>query len=177
MREYKLRPIMIKDLHLLLQWRNSERIHSMMLTDHKITWKEHLTWFHRIETDTIKRNFVFEYRGCPIGYVGYTEYDSKRRVCSPGAYLGEINVPIDAGIYLFYMTLEYAFSELNMCRVETSIFKRNKKARRINEIFGYKVIPGIQLNYMKHGKREIVIRIAMTRAEWNTNKHVINLEG
>lgn len=42
MEEYSVRPLEEKDLRLVLDWRNSERVHSKMLTDHKITWEEHL---------------------------------------------------------------------------------------------------------------------------------------
>lgn len=35
MEEYSVRPLEEKDLRLVLDWRNSERVHSKMLTDHK----------------------------------------------------------------------------------------------------------------------------------------------
>ena len=58
--DYSMRPIEERDLELLLNWRNSERIHSLMLTDHKITWEEHYQWFKKISEYEPKRNFVFE---------------------------------------------------------------------------------------------------------------------
>ena len=58
--EYTLRPIGEQDLKLVLEWRNSKRVHSQMLTDHKITWEEHYAWFQRMKEQPIKRNFVFE---------------------------------------------------------------------------------------------------------------------
>ena len=45
--DYSICPIEERDLELLLNWRNSERIHSLMLTDHKITWEEHCNWFKK----------------------------------------------------------------------------------------------------------------------------------
>ena len=110
MSEYSLRPLEERDLQMVLQWRNSERVHSKMLTDHKIVWEEHFAWFQRIKDNPIKRNLIFEFLGRPIGYIGYTEYDEEKGCCSPGAYLGETEVPIDAGITLFYMAVEYAFA-------------------------------------------------------------------
>ena len=49
MRDYHLRPIEERDLRLVLDWRNSPKVHNMMLTDHEITWEEHYTWFKRME--------------------------------------------------------------------------------------------------------------------------------
>ena len=83
MSEYSLRPLEERDLQMVLQWRNSERVHSKMLTDHKIVWEEHFAWFQRIKDNPIKRNLIFEFLGRPIGYIGYTEYDEEKGCCSP----------------------------------------------------------------------------------------------
>lgn len=42
---YTLRPLEEKDLPIILEWRNSEKVHSKMLTDHKITWEEYYSWY------------------------------------------------------------------------------------------------------------------------------------
>ena len=94
---YRLRPMRREDLRRVLDWRNSERVHSKMLTNHQITWEEHVAWFERHETDTPSHALVFEHDGRPIGYAGYTEFDEAQQSCSPGAYLGETEaVPMDA---------------------------------------------------------------------------------
>ena len=64
---YTLRPLEEKDLPIILEWRNSEKVHSKMLTDHKITWEEHYSWYQRMKGQPIKRNLVFEYNETPIG--------------------------------------------------------------------------------------------------------------
>ena len=126
---YTLRPLEEKDLPLILEWRNSDRVHSQMLTNHRITWDEHYAWFQRMKEQSIRRNFVFEYRGKPIGYIGYIEFDEEQHSCSPGAYLGEnIVAPKDAALCLFYASIEYAFTELNMKRLNTDVFADNKRA-------------------------------------------------
>ena len=60
MSEYSLRPLEERDLQMVLQWRNSERVHSKMLTDHKIVWEEQFAWFQRIKDNPIKRNLIFD---------------------------------------------------------------------------------------------------------------------
>ena len=175
MEEYSVRPLEEKDLRLVLDWRNSERVHSKMLTDHKITWEEHLAWFQRSKDNPVKRNLVFCYQDRPIGYIGYTEYDDVNMICSPGAYLGETDVPIDAGITLFYIAVEYAFAELHMKSLETSVFKSNKQAMRIDKFLGYKEVPGKEEVYIKNGKEEIALRMSMSKADWDKHKQAIIL--
>ena len=175
MEEYSVRPLEEKDLRLVLDWRNSERVHSKMLTDHKITWEEHFAWFQRSKDNPVKRNLVFCYQDRPIGYIGYTEYDDVNMICSPGAYLGETDVPIDAGITLFYIAVEYAFAELHMKFLETSVFKSNKQAMRIDKFLGYKEVQGKEEVYIKNGKEEIALRMSISKADWDKHKQAIIL--
>lgn len=168
--EYTIRPLEEKDLRMVLAWRNSDRVHSKMLTEHKISWQEHWNWFQRAQANPVKRNLIFEYQGRPVGYIGYTEYDEENMSCSPSAYLGETDVQIDAGIYLLYMTVEYAFETLGMRRLESSIFKSNKQSMGINKFLGYREIPGTEKTYYKNGKEEVAIRVEMLREEWLENK-------
>lgn len=173
--DYSIRPIEERDLELLLNWRNSERIHSLMLTDHKITWEEHYQWFKKISEYEPKRNFVFEYKNKPIGYMGYTDYDEINKTCSPGAYLGDVerDVPIDAALYLFYIAVEYAFKVLKREALITTVFKNNKRALKIDKILGYEIIAedqGIKNNILT----DIYI-LKMTKEIWHKNKLNFNI--
>lgn len=167
---YRLRPIREEDLPMLLAWRNSERVHSEMLTDHKITWEEHVAWFQRHAADEPPRALVFELNGRPLGYAGYTEFDEGRHTCSPGDYIGETtDVPIDAGMHLEYLLLAYAFEVLEMERIETSVFEDNRKARKMNKILGYRRIPG-EIFYESEGVKRRAHRYMMTKPDWKARK-------
>lgn len=163
---YSVRPLAEGDLRMVLEWRNSDRVHSKMLTDHRITWEEHSAWFARMQESPVRRNLVFEYRGRPIGYIGYTEYDEENKCCSPGAYLGETDVPIDAGLVLFVTAVDYAFDTLGMRRLETSVFRSNRRAMRIDTVLGYQEMPGRDEVYTKNGREEVAVRMELTRARW-----------
>lgn len=170
MSRYTVRPIKKEDLLLILQWRNSERVHSQMLTDHFLTWEEHYQWFCRMKENPISRNLIFLYQDRPIGYIGYTEYDEERHQCAPSAYLGETDVPIDAGIILLYFAVDYAFSVLKMKRLETSIFEKNRQARQINTFLGYHHLWDKDALCWKNEKQEKVNRYAITYDEWDKCK-------
>lgn len=154
---------------MLLSWRNSERIRSVMLTDHKITWEEHYNWFKRNEHNDPPRNLIFEFKGMPIGYIGYTEYDEVNRSCSPGCYLGNIEkAPIDAGMTLFITTMEYAFDVLQMNFLKTEVFKSNNKAVKLDKLLGYRIIENIQVE--KNDKIETVFIMELSHEQWKNSQ-------
>ena len=172
--DYSIRPIEESDLDLLLKWRNSERIHSLMLTDHKITWDEHNKWFKKISEYNPKRNFVFEYKGMLIGYMGYTEFDEINKTCSPGGYIGELsyNIP-EAGLVMAYFELEYAFENLKMKSLISTIFAKNKRVYKLNLLLGYKVIATKHI--IKNGIEEKIFIIELNYDKWvETKEKLIN---
>ena len=115
----------------------------------------------------IKRNLVFEYRDTPIGYIGYTEYDEEQNSCSPGAYLGEnIEAPKDAALCLFYTSIEYAFMELNMQRLNTDVFADNKRALKLDKFLGYEIIVADDHYVQKNGKEKLTHRLVLTKEKW-----------
>jgi len=172
--DYSIRPIEEKDLKQILEWRNSEKVHSQMLTDHKITWDEHYGWFKRMKEQTVIRNFVFEYRGVPVGYIGYTEYDEENHSCSPGAYLGiDIEAPNDAAICLFYTSIEYAFKFLGMLKLNTDVFADNIRALKLDKFLGYEIIKEQEHYVLKDGKKKLTYRLEIDKARWLNHKKIL----
>ena len=159
-----MRPIEEGDLRQILEWRNSDEIHSMMLTDHKITWEEHCRWFEKICQESPKRHFVFEYKGHPVGYIGYNNFNEETKTCVPGIYLGDRKAaPADAGLYLPYMARKYAFEELGMEKLIGEVLLKNKRALAANLMTGQE---GERYSIEKSGKQETVVRTETTREEY-----------
>lgn len=170
-KNYSLRALEERDLRLILEWRNSNRVHEQMLTDHKITWEEHNNWFQRMKEQRIKRNFVFEYQGEPIGYIGYTEFDEEKHTCSPGAYMGEnVNAPMEAALCLFYTSIEYAFTNLNMLRLNTDVFADNKRALKLDYFLGYERNSDEDHYVEKNGNKKLAYRLLMDKNKWLSHK-------
>lgn len=169
MENYQLRPIAEQDLHLVLEWRNSETIHSCMLTDHRITWEEHFNWFQRMKSQTPKRNFVFAYRGHPIGYIGYTEFDEENHTCSPGAYLApDAAAPTEAALCLFYTSIDYAFTQLDMIRLNTDVFADNERALKLDLFLGYEIHHEEDHHVIKNGQDKLVYRLILDKDHWQS---------
>ena len=165
--QYSMRPIEYEDLKMILNWRNSERIHSVMLTDHKITWEEHSRWFEKIKNNPVKFHFVFEYESRPVGYIGYSDVDREAGTCAPGLYIGaKEDLPPEAGIIIYYMSTAYAFEKLGMKRVDHFTFKNNVAAMAINKFMGFHEFGDDNYTIQKNGKDEPVIHLALTLEEW-----------
>lgn len=71
------------------------------------------------------------------------------------------------------MAVDYAFTELGMQRLETSVFKNNKQAMRIDKFLGYKELPGSEEVFVKNGREEIAVRMFMTRTDWESCKQAL----
>ena len=167
MEPYAFRDILESDLPLLLEWRNSPRIHSKMLTDHKITWEEHLNWYRRIRSDPIKKYFVFTFKAEPVGYVGFGGLNLEARTCYGGSYIGAPDkCPRDAGMYLGFMAGDYAFSKFDIDRIDTEVFADNKRVVKLNELFGCVFDPAKSFYVEKDGERKLVLFGVTTRENW-----------
>ena len=169
--KYSLRSIRQEDLSMLLAWRNSERIASEMLTSHEITWEEHEAWFQRIQRCEPLRNFVFCYEDRAIGYMGFSDWDEENKRCSAGSYLGSVtDVPIDAGLLLDYMGLEYIFSQTEMNKVWSYVFAHNKRAYKLNLLLGYKEEGYLRQHFLQNGELQDVHVVGILRSEWKREK-------
>ena len=174
-KQYTVRPLEEKDLHIILDWRNSDKVHSQMLTDHKITWDEHYGWFQRMKEQTVKRNLVFEYQGEPIGYIGYTEYDEENHTCSPGAYLGAVeNLPPEAALCLFYVSVDYPFNHLGMVQLNTDVFSDNTRALKLDTLLGYDIVREQDHYVTKNGVERLTYRLIITKEKWNKQKEKVS---
>ncbi len=165
--EYRMRVIEEDDLPMLLAWRNSEEIHSKMLTDHEITCDEHHAWFDRIRKFEPQRNFVVEYRKLPIGYAGCGKFDEKDKSCSPGGYLAPgIKRPAMAGLFMIYMHLDHAFSSLHREWLKTDVFADNRRVLQLDLMLGYTIIPGGDYSIKRNGIERQIHKIAMSKTTW-----------
>lgn len=171
-KDYSMRPIEYDDLKMILDWRNSERIHSVMLTEHKITWEEHCRWYEGMKNNTLKRNFVFSYQSRPIGYIGYTDFNQAVGTCSPGLYIGEMqNLPPEAGIIIYYMSVAYAFDNFGMKRLDNFILSKNEISIEISKFIGFHEFSNNNYTIQKDGKEELVVHLALTLDEWKAMGH------
>lgn len=168
---YGIRNICAEDLPMLLEWRNSPRIHKKMFTDHKITPDEHQAWFKRIHNDSIKKNFIFTYEGKAVGYMGYSVFDKDKNIYSAGSYIGEPSkCPVNAGLFLFYISAEYAYTTLNIETLCIEVLADNKKVLKIHQSLGWKPDHDYDSYVMKDGVQRLVLRGFGFKKDWENGR-------
>ncbi|MED2629632.1 UDP-4-amino-4,6-dideoxy-N-acetyl-beta-L-altrosamine N-acetyltransferase, partial [Bacillus thuringiensis] len=52
--DFQLEKLKKKDLELILKWRNTKEIRSVMYENHQITIDEHLKWYEKLVMDDTK---------------------------------------------------------------------------------------------------------------------------
>lgn len=161
--EYSICPMAEEDLELVLRWRNSERIHSMMLTEHLITWEEHKAWFKACRKAEDVENFVFYIGNNAIGVTNITNIDNKNRTCSWSIYIGEENAPKGAGYAMGKLVLQYIFEQLDLCKVYVEIIESNARSLQFHKNLGF-LKEGIQRKHiLENGKYEDVILLSILK--------------
>lgn len=169
--DYALRTIIEEDLPQLLAWRNSPEIHSKMLTDHLITWDEHLRWFEKGKKQEPPLNFAFVYQGMLAGYGGCSMYDAENKTCDTGHYLGvNLDLPVDAGVCLSVMLSKYVFEKLGVRKIITEVFVENSRVLKFNQLIGAKIIDRFKIR--KDGSLKEIVKIETDYDDWAKVKNV-----
>jgi UDP-4-amino-4,6-dideoxy-N-acetyl-beta-L-altrosamine N-acetyltransferase len=170
----RLRLLTEEDLDMVLAWRNSDRIRSVMYSDHIITPGEHKRWFDRLEQTSSAVHLIFEFNSRPIGTVYYTDIDTVNRKCFWGFYLGEEGLPYGIGMLMGILGLEYAFVTLQIRKLCGETFAFNTRGVEFFRKLGFRQEGLFQKHVLKNDKYEDVILYALLDDEWK--KSLTHLE-
>ncbi|HZG15383.1 MAG TPA: UDP-4-amino-4,6-dideoxy-N-acetyl-beta-L-altrosamine N-acetyltransferase [Candidatus Bathyarchaeia archaeon] len=168
--DFKLRDLSEKDLELVWNWRNSERIRKYMYHDNIITLDEHLQWFSRLENDHTKRQKVFELNNRPIGIVNFSEIDQYHKRCKWGFYLGEENLPKGTGTLMGYAGLSYIFEMENIRKVIGEVFEFNSASIQFHKKLGFYQEGCLRKHVAKNGEYIDILLFGYLQDEWQAYK-------
>lgn len=174
MLEYKgclLRPIEKRDLELILQWRNLERIRSVMFTDRIITMDEHLRWYGNFEHNKAEsQHFIFEYYGAPLGQVNITMIDERNKRCYWGFYIGEDHAPHGSGMAMGYMVLQYIFETRGMHKLCSEAISDNSASIKYQKKLGFVEEGYFKEHILKKERYHDIVCLALLSKDWRNNK-------
>ena len=162
----RLRPMADSDLDTVLLWRNSDRIQSMMYTDHEISSDEHRAWFTRVSHNRNSRHLIFEYDGRPAGVVNVTDIDERNRRCHWGFYLGETGLPKGCGAAMGALALEFMFEQLGLNKVVGEVLAHNEQSMHYHSRLGFVEEGRLSRHVFRHGSFEDVIIFAHFADRW-----------
>ena len=172
MGDFSFHPVKKEHLKQLYDWRTSDRIASKMLTDHHITWEEHLAWYEKYSKYDPPVNFVVYYKEWPVGYFGATLYDKETDTYRYGGdYIGDTeHAPVETGSYIAYFANDYGYNVLGIDKGRTCVFEFNKRVLRFNKLFGAHIVDELTEYVEKDGKKQKLYYLEQTRDEWNAHK-------
>ncbi len=166
LKELNLRQITVRDLDIVLKWRNSESVRRYMLTDHIITLKEHREWYQRICTDTRCEWLIAEFHSSPIGVVSITDIKEMDGTCTWGMYIGENMRNSGIGVLMEIRAIDRMMEYHKIRKIWGETLESNNRLILMHKRFGFKEEGVLKNHVCRGGKYEDVIRIALFAHNW-----------
>ncbi|MBI3732830.1 MAG: GNAT family N-acetyltransferase [Chloroflexi bacterium] len=164
-----LRLVEIEDLPLLAQWRNAQQGRMMFFTPFMVSPSGQLKWYERIMGDPTQMQFtIIRLEDAePIGTIGLTRLDQRNQdaefgnlIMSPDISRRQWGVP--AAITM----IRYAFRDLNLHRIHTSLYSFDTEALADAEAIGFQREAVARRAAFVNGAFHDVIHMAILRDEW-----------
>jgi UDP-4-amino-4,6-dideoxy-N-acetyl-beta-L-altrosamine N-acetyltransferase len=161
-----LRPLIEKDLDLVLSWRNAPEVRLHMFTTHVIGKKEHREWFRKISSDLEYRCYVHHTENCTAdGVVSFSDIDTTRGTAQWGFYVDPA-APPGTGSKLGADALAVAFGDLGLKRLDAEVLETNERSIRFHEKLGFRNEGKVRIHQL-NGRDEIgVYGFYMLDEDW-----------
>lgn len=174
--DFQLKSLEKNDLELILKWRNTKEIRSVMYEDHEITIDEHLKWYEKLVMDDTKVARLLTYKGKPIGFVNFTKIDEMNQTCYWGFYIGEKEGVRRAGTVLGLLALDYIFETKGIHKVCAEIIESNRISLNFHQKLGFQE-DGRYANYICRDNDYMdVIIMTLFHEQWTERKEAIKKE-
>lgn len=163
-----LRPLQKGDIPLLVRWVNDPRIREFIGSYSHQTEESEEKWLSKLMDDKANMVFIVALNdGTPIGTMGLHRIDWKDRVATTGAMLGEPQYwgkgyGTDAKMAL----LKYAFDELGLHKICSTVISYNKRSLRYSLHCGYRIEGTRKSHIFKRGRHWDLIELGVFRHQW-----------
>ena len=137
----RLRYINQDDLDFILEWRNDINVRKFMFNKHKISFKEHQSWYEKSITDRKKHLLIYEEESTPCGFMNFTEIEDSK-IANWGFYLSPKSTK-GTGTRFGNFSLNFAFEKINLYKVCGQALSYNAKSIKFHEKLGFK-LEGVQ---------------------------------
>jgi len=138
-----LRDICDSDIESMTAWRTNPEITKYFFNPRQVSLEEQRRWVRALRTRTDELLFIIALSGSsdrPLGTVGFKRIDSENMRAEFGRFLLEPSSRGKGfGSEALFLSLRYAFSDLNLRRLYLEVFEWNASARSLYESFGFKL--------------------------------------
>lgn len=138
-----LKRINKNDIELIRKWRNHPNIRKYMGYKKKISEKEQIEWFKKIN-NPFNYYFLITINNQPIGVINCKDVNTREEYGEGGIFIWNndfLNTPYP--IFASLILLDFIFNELKIGdKSFIRILPENTKAIKYNKMLGYVLIPG-----------------------------------
>ena len=116
------------DAEMIVNWRNLDEVMKYSINREAFTVEGHLNWMkNHIDTgDTVQFIICLEDGGRPIGSTYLKDIDRTRKSAEYGVFIGDASVRgCGIGTEVLNLTVEYAFSQLDLDEVTAEVLEYN----------------------------------------------------
>ncbi len=167
-RNVRLRKMIDADKHLVLAWRNDERVRQHMYTTHIISEAEHDAWYAKTLTRLDQKHFIFQYNERPVGVASFSIINQHDQTAFWAFYLGETDVPKGTGSVMEFLALNYAFGDLGLFKLSCEVLATNPGVVKMHKRFGFKEEGNFRSHRLREEGRTDVYRLALFNDEWTS---------
>ncbi len=165
----RLRPMLDRDLEMVMAWRNAPEVRKNMYTQQVITLAEHQRWWAKIKEDQNSKYLIFEVNDVPAGLVNFTDIDPVHKTAFWGFYTCP-SAPRGTGSRMETLALDFAFGPLALNKLCCEVLAFNKAVISLHIKFGFSQEGIFKAHKMLNGMYENVHRLAIFAKDWAANR-------
>ena len=161
-----IRPITYDDTENIVRWRNSDFVNKRFLYRAQFTPESHNNWMkNMVETKKVYQ-FIINCDGVDVGSSYLRDVDAENRKAEYGMFIGEKDyLGKGIGQKAVKLTLDFAFSQLNLHKVFCRIISDNIMSIKSCEKSGFTVEGTFKDEVFIDGKYESVVFLAAFNKE------------
>lgn len=166
-----LRPLVEDDLPLLMEWVVDPEVRQYVLFAYPMMLQAEKKWLDDLAKQHLEGSnitmMVETLEGVPIGTMGLHRINYIHRTATTGAMFGNKKYwGRGYGVATKMHMLKYAFEELNLNRINSSVFAFNERSIRYSQRCGYQIEGRRRQACYKNGRYWDVIEMGVLREEW-----------
>lgn len=139
----KFRKHIKKDIPYRVKWLNNEKVSNLAIENpqKKTNAAEQAEWFKKYLESKNKKFFTIIYREAPIGFVGLSNIDLKKKTASLFIMIGEQKYQGRGfGSLTLNYILNFGFKKLGLSKICLEVNRKNKPAIALYKKFGFRII-------------------------------------
>ena len=160
-----LRQMVEDDLAMVLSWRNHAEVRRFMFDNREIPMDAHRSWFERNQKKDATSLLLLETDGAPQAFMNISRLEDDSPIAEWGFYAAP-DAAKGTGKLLGRLTLDFAFTRLDLHKVCGRVLSFNDRSLRFHESLGFRQ-EGVLRDQYYDGERFFdVINFGLLSHEW-----------